>query len=65
MAEKKPSKEGDALRARANNRAFMMKTLSDPEARLARIIMEHIADVLDGDAEPKHDLANVVKRPGA
>lgn len=52
------------MRARAANRDLLMVNLSDPEARIARIVLEHVADVLDGQPEPKIERPTVMKRPG-
>lgn len=59
----KESKTGKALRDRAGNRALLMVNLSDPEARIARVILEHIADALDGREMPEMKTSLVVKRP--
>jgi hypothetical protein len=51
-----------ALRERAGNRALLMQRLNDPERRIAEVILNHIADVVDGIAEPRIDVPVIVKR---
>lgn len=48
-----PKALSKAIRARAENRALLLVNLSDADARLARILFNHLADVIEGKDEPK------------
>jgi len=52
----------ERIRALAANRLHLMKRLSDHDARLASIIFEELADVLDGKQVAHVEPPAVVKR---
>lgn len=59
---KDPKTLAARLRARAENRHYLMVNLSDRDRRLSAIILGHIADVVEGRPEPKIEVPAVHKR---